>query len=57
MMYPFVAELWLAVARPWPIIRMAVPEGQRQVFQVLAILKSALIMLNERVDRCAPMRL
>ncbi|MBU6286517.1 MAG: hypothetical protein KGO85_11275 [Proteobacteria bacterium] len=57
MMYPFVAELWLAVARPWRIIRMAVPEGQRQVFQVLAILKSALIMLNERVDRCAPMRL
>ncbi|MFM8882609.1 MAG: hypothetical protein ACO3V7_11620 [Burkholderiaceae bacterium] len=57
MMYPFVAELWLAVARPWSIIRMAVPEGQRQVFQVLAILKSALIMLNDRVHRCAPMRL
>jgi len=36
---------------------MAVPEGQRQVFQVLAILKSALIMLNDRVHRCAPMRL
>ncbi|MFM7501764.1 MAG: hypothetical protein ACKO4P_00235 [Betaproteobacteria bacterium] len=57
MMYPFVAELWLAVARPWSIIRMAVPEGQRQVFQVLAILKSALIMLNDRVHRCAPMLL